>query len=164
MNKAIRTTLSLVVSLVLLSMVTMAQAGSNADMDKSDKSKQHHGHLAKAAFWRHHKDSSKSTKPAQPAHSNAQPAQAKAAQLKPTSAKLPAGKTQKQEPQAKTVSKPASKSASATKANAVTKTNSSVKPTAANTKTKSSASKSPATSKVKPQPKTQEPQTVSLKQ
>jgi hypothetical protein len=161
MNKAIRTTLSLVTSLLLLSAVTIAQAGSNADKDKSDKSKEHHSRLAKAAFWRHHKESD--TKQA-PAKAQSQKAPAKTAQLKPASAKLPAGKTQKQEPQVKTVSKPASKSASATKSNAVKKTNSSVKPTAANAKMKTSASKSPATSKVKPQPKAQEPQTVSLKQ
>src|SRR5690348_12717254 len=108
MNKSIRTILSLVASLLLLSALTMAQAAGNADKDKSTK--EHHSHLAKAAFWRHHKDASKSTKPAQSTHSKVQPAQAKTAQLKPASAKLPADKTQKQQPQGKTVSKSASKS------------------------------------------------------
>src|SRR5579864_2389343 len=57
MSKAIRTTLSLVVSLVLLSALTMAQpGGSNADKDKNrDKNKEHHSRLTKFAFWRHHK-------------------------------------------------------------------------------------------------------------
>jgi hypothetical protein len=158
MNKAIRTTLSLAVSLVFLSAVTMAQAASNADKDKNKP--EHHSHLSKAAFWRHHKDS-KSAKQAQPTSTPSQSANAKTAQLKPASAKLSPGKTQKQEPQAKTVSKPADKSPSATKSGTVKKTSSSVKKsTAANTKTKTSASKSSATSKPKPQ----EPQTVSLKQ
>ena len=57
MSKAIRTTLSLVVNLVLFSTLTMAHAGgNNADKDKTAK---HHSRLAKLAFWRHHKDADK---------------------------------------------------------------------------------------------------------
>ncbi len=54
MNRAIRTALSLVVSLVLFSTLTMAQpSGNKADKDQN---KEHHSRLAKVAFWRHHKD------------------------------------------------------------------------------------------------------------
>jgi len=56
MSKAIRTALSLVVSLVLFSALTMAQAGGNADKGKN---KEHHRRFAKVAFWRHHKDADK---------------------------------------------------------------------------------------------------------
>jgi hypothetical protein len=57
MTKAIRTTLGLVVSLVLLNALTMAQpGGSNADKDKN---KEHHSRLTKFAFWRHHKASTR---------------------------------------------------------------------------------------------------------
>ncbi len=60
MSKAIRTTLSLVVSLVLFSVLTPAQTvGNNADKDKN---KEHHSGLAKVAFWRHHKDADKNAK------------------------------------------------------------------------------------------------------
>src|SRR2546426_10202654 len=64
MSKAIRTTLSLVVSLVLFSTLTMAQAGgNNADKDKNKE--QHSSRLAKVPFWRHHKDADKTTEQAQ---------------------------------------------------------------------------------------------------
>ncbi len=111
MSKAIRTILSVMVSLALLSTLTMAQAGVNADKDKNEKG--HHSHLAKAAFWRHHKESGKNTKPPQaPQVSNHAPA--KTAQLKPASAKLSAGKTdQKPAPHATKTSKPSLKKAPA---------------------------------------------------
>lgn len=159
MNKAIRMTLSLAVSLVLLSAVTIAQTASNGDKDKNKP--EHHSHLSKAAFWRHHKDSSKSAKPAQLKRTPSQPANAKSAQLKPASAKMPTGKPQKQEP--KTASKAISHPVTATKSGTVKKTSSSVKKSTI-TNTKIHASKSSATSKPKPEPKPREPQTVSLKQ
>jgi outer membrane biosynthesis protein TonB len=160
MNKSIRTILSLVAGLLLLSALTVAQATGNANKDKTNK--EHHSHLSKAAFWRHHKDGSKSTKPAQPAQPKAQSANGKTAQLKPASAKLSADKTQKPEPKAKSVSKPATKSASTAKSEEVKRTNSSVKKSP--TTTKSSTSKSSTASKPKPQQNTAQPQTVSLKQ
>src|SRR5437867_1687551 len=63
MSKAIRTILSLVVSLVLFSALTMAQTGGNNA--NKDKNKEHHSRLAKVAFWRHHKDADKNAKHAQ---------------------------------------------------------------------------------------------------
>lgn len=132
MSKAIRTTLSVVVSLVLLSALTMAQAGANADKDKKNE-KEHHSRLAKAAFWRHHKESGKNTKPPQAPQASKQ-APVKTAQLKPMSAKLSAGKNdQKPVPHASNITKP-------------------------------SAKKAPATNKTKPQHKTEDRQTASLKQ
>src|SRR5437870_12616502 len=53
MSKAIRTTLSLVVSLVLFSALTMAQPGGNNA--NKDKNKEHHSRFAKVEFWRHHR-------------------------------------------------------------------------------------------------------------
>ena len=62
MSKAVRTALSLGLSLVLLSALTMAQAGRNHA--GKDKSKQHHSRLAKVAFWHHHKDADQNANPA----------------------------------------------------------------------------------------------------
>jgi hypothetical protein len=57
MGKAVRTTLSLVVSLVLFSAVALAHAsGKHSETGKS-KNNEHHSRLAKVAFWRHHKQS-----------------------------------------------------------------------------------------------------------
>ena len=131
MSKAIRTALSLVVSLVLFSALTMAQAGANADKDKNEK--EHHSRLAKAAFWRHHKESVKNTKPSQAPQASKQ-TPAKTAQLKPASAKLSAGKN---------VQKPAQHPSNTSKP---------------------SAKKAPAANKTKPQHKTEDRQTASLKQ
>jgi hypothetical protein len=112
MSKAIRTTLSLVVSLVLFSTLTMAQAGGN-NADK-DKNKEHHSRLAKVAFWRHHKDADKSAKQAQATQAPSKQAQAKTAQIKPSSAKQAAGKKdQKQEQHASHMSKTSAKKAPA---------------------------------------------------
>src|SRR2546426_3992011 len=58
MSKAIRTTLSLVVSLVLFSALTMAQTGGNNA--NKNKNKQHHRRPAKDAFLRRpHKNANK---------------------------------------------------------------------------------------------------------
>jgi hypothetical protein len=65
MSKAVRTALSLGLSLVLLSALTMAQAGGNNA--GKDKSKQHHSRLAKVAFWHHHKDADQNANPAKQA-------------------------------------------------------------------------------------------------
>ena len=114
MSKAIRTTLSLMVSLVMFSALTMAQAGGN-NADK-DKNKEHHSRLAKVAFWRHHKDADKNAKPAQAMQAPSKQAQAKPAQVKPVSAKQVGGKnSQKQELHASNMSKPSVKKAPATK-------------------------------------------------
>ena len=110
MSKAIRTALSLVVSLVLFSALTMAQAGGNADKGKN---KEHHSRLAKVAFWRHHKDADKNAKPAQGTPAPSKQAQAKTAQVKPVSAKQVAGKNQKPEQHASNMSKPSDKKAPA---------------------------------------------------
>jgi Ni/Co efflux regulator RcnB len=115
MSKAIRITLSLVFSLMLLSALTMAQTGGNNA--EKDKNKEHHSRLAKVAFWRHHNDADKNAKPAQAAQAPSKQAQAKPAQVKPVSAKQVAGKNQKQEQHASSMSKPAVK-----KAHAVNKT------------------------------------------
>lgn len=96
MSRAIRTSLSLVVSLLLFSALTVAQASrNNADMDKS---KGHHSRLAKIAFWRHHKDTDKNVKQAQATQAPSKQAQPKAAATRPVSTKPAAGKKdQKQE-------------------------------------------------------------------
>lgn len=109
MSKAIRTILSLVVALVLFSALTMAQAGGDANKNKDDG--EHHSRLAKAAFWRHHKDSGKNAKPVQ-AQVASKPAPAKTAQLKPVSATVSAAKKdQKPEQHASNLSKPSAKKA-----------------------------------------------------
>ena len=112
MSKAIRTNLRLVVSLMLFSAMTMAQAsGNNAEKDKNQE---HHSKLAKAAFWHHHKDAKKNVKRAQATQAPSKQAQPKTAQLKPASAKQTAGKKdQKQEQNAGNVSKPSTKKAPA---------------------------------------------------
>ena len=116
MTKTIKTTVSLVLSLLLLSALTMAQAsGSNANKDEG---KEHHSRLSKAAFWRHHKDADKNKKQAQAQQASSKPAQAKTAQVKPASTKQVAGKKgQKQEQHVVNMSKaPAKKAPAASKA------------------------------------------------
>jgi hypothetical protein len=112
MSKGIRTALSLVVSLVLFSALTMAQAGGN-NADKS-KNKEHHSRFAKVAFWRHHKDADKKAKQVQAAQAPSKQAQAKTAQIKPASTKQAVGKKdQKQAQHASNMSKPSAKKAPA---------------------------------------------------
>ena len=104
MSNGIRTVLSVGVSLVLFSAIVTAQAGGNTA--QKDQNKEHHSRLAKAAFWRHHKDTDKNGKQAQPKAPSKQ-AQAKTAQVKPVSAKQATGpKDQKKEQHASSVSKP----------------------------------------------------------
>ena len=107
MNKAIRTIVSLVVSLLLFSAMTMAQAGGNNA--EKDKSKEQHSRLSKVAFWRHHPDADKDAK-AKATQAPSKQAQAKTAQVKPASAKQVGGKKdQTQEQHASNVSKPSTK-------------------------------------------------------
>jgi hypothetical protein len=89
MSKAIRTALSLVVSLVLFSALATAQTGGNNA--NKDKNKEHHSRLAKVAFWRHHKDADKNAKHAQAAQAPYKQAQGKTARIKPASTKPAAG-------------------------------------------------------------------------
>ena len=109
MRKAIRTTLTLVVSLVLSSALTMAH-GNNADKDKRTK---HHSRLAKLAFWHHHSAADKNAKQA---HATQAPSKraphAKTAQMKPASAKQAASK-QDQAGEASNKSKPSAQKAPA---------------------------------------------------
>ena len=134
MSKTTRTTVSLAVSLTLFSALALAETGGNANKDKNTQ--EHHSHLAKAAFWRHHKDANKSAKPAQRSQASAPKTQAKAApaQVKPVSAKATTAKNDQ---------KPAQH---------------------ANSVTKPSPKKAPVASKTKPSEKVRTPQTVSLKQ
>jgi hypothetical protein len=107
MSKVIRTTLSLVVSIVLCSALTMAKAaGNNTDKDKN---KAHHSRLTKAAFWRHHKNGDKSAKQTQAKRVRSKAAQVKSAQVKPVSAKQVTGKKEQ---------KPEQHSSKATKSSA----------------------------------------------
>jgi len=132
MRKVIRIFLSLVVSLALFTTLTMAQAGGN-NADKN-KNKEHHSRFAKVAFWRHHKGTDKNTKQAQATLAPSKQAQAKAAQIKPTSTKQVASKKdQKHEQHASNMTKPSDK-------------------------------KAPAANKTKGQQKAQDPKTVSLNQ
>jgi hypothetical protein len=109
MSKAIRNMLSLLVSLALFSTLTVAQTGANGDKNQNDK--EHQGRLAKAEFWRHHKQSSHSSKPAQGPQASKP---AKTAQLKPVSAKMSAGqKDQKPQQNASNTSQPSPKKAPA---------------------------------------------------
>jgi hypothetical protein len=82
MRKALRTTLSLVVSLVLLSALTMAAPGGK-NSDKHKNNKQHHNPFAKLAFWRHHKNGDKKArKQTASRHAQARTAHTKAASAK----------------------------------------------------------------------------------
>lgn len=159
MSKAVRTILSLAVSVILISTLALAQAAEKTDKNKSDK--EHHSRLSKAAFWRHHKTSDKNAKQGPAKQAQSQKTPAKTAQLKPVSAKTTAAgkqsaanKNESQKQNASKMSKPAGKSvnkpASSTKANTVKKTH-------------ATAAKSAATNDKKPRQKAQ-PQTVSLKQ
>jgi hypothetical protein len=99
MSKTSRTIVSLVVSLVLFSAMTMAQAGVNNT--EKDNNQEHHRRLAKVAFWRNHKNADKNAKQA--------PAPSKQAQAKTA----PGKEDQKQEQHASNVSKPSTKKAPA---------------------------------------------------
>lgn len=113
MSKGMRGVLSLVVSLVLFSTLTMAEAGGKSA--NRDKNKKHHSAFAKLAFWRHHKDTNKNAKTAHATHAPSKQAHAKTAQVKPVSAKKVARrKDQKQEQHASSTGKTAAKTAPTT--------------------------------------------------
>jgi hypothetical protein len=134
MRKTTRTTVSLAVSLALFSALALAETGGTANKEKN--AQEHHSHLAKAAFWRHHKDVNKGAKPAQRPQATSPKTQAKAApaQIKPVSAKVTTAKNDQ---------KPAQPASSVTKP---------------------SPKKAPVASKTNPSQKARTPQTVSLKQ
>lgn len=68
MNKAVRTSLRLVVSIVLLSAVALAHVtGSNVDKNTN---RGHHSRLSKLAFWRGHKDHNRSGAQVAKVHQN----------------------------------------------------------------------------------------------
>ena len=79
MNSAVKTTL--LGGLMLCSATALAQTHGNAGKGE------HHSRLAKVAFWRHHKDSSKNAKPAPATQAQAKQVQAKPAQIKGAPAK-----------------------------------------------------------------------------
>ena len=116
MSKAVRTTLSLVASLVLFSAVALAHAGgNNADKDKNKDNKERQSRISKLAFWHRHKDGSKSAKTVQAKQAPPKQVQAKAALTKPAPVTQTAGKKdQKQEQHAKSKA-PAKKPSTATK-------------------------------------------------
>jgi Ni/Co efflux regulator RcnB len=84
MRKTIRTVLGLAVSVVLFSALATAQpSGSKADQNKNEE---HHSRLK---FWQRHNTSKKKTK----AQAQSKQFQARKTQMKPTSAKQAAPKT-----------------------------------------------------------------------
>jgi hypothetical protein len=95
MNKAFRTALSLVFSLVLFSALTTAHTGGNSA--ERETNREHHSRLAKVAFWRHHKNA----KQAQVSQARSKPAQERA-QINPASAKQKALAANKTKPRHKT--------------------------------------------------------------
>lgn len=109
MTKPARTTLSLVISLVLFSAAALARPGVNgADRDKNTD-KGHQSRISKLAFWRHHRDSNK--KPTiQAKQAQAKQAPVKTAQIKPA----PATGKRDQKQRENATSKAAAKKGSAT--------------------------------------------------
>ena len=95
MGKVVRNTLSVVVSLVLFSVVALAQPGGN-NANKA-KSQEHRSRLAKLAFWRHHKNNDSKEKQGQPKPAHLKQAQANALHIKPSPAKRAADKTEQKQ-------------------------------------------------------------------
>jgi D-alanyl-D-alanine carboxypeptidase len=114
MSKAIRTTVTLAVSLLVFSAMMMARA--SADNSAKDKNQQH-SRLSKVAFWRHHSDADKNAKKAQAAPASPKLVNAKTAQVKPVAAKQVVGKQvvsrkdQKPKQHSSKVTKPSTKKA-----------------------------------------------------
>jgi hypothetical protein len=116
MSKAVRTTLSLVVSLLLFSVVALAQAGGHKQKDINTNHKAPHSRFSKLAFWRHHKNNDKDAKQDQAKPAQSKQSQPRAALVKPSPAKPAAGKSkkdQKQELHAGNMSKTPAQKASA---------------------------------------------------
>lgn len=109
-----RTTVSVVVGLLLLSAMTMAQAAAKNSEKDTNQSKQQHSRLSKVAFWRHHPASDKNAKKALATPASSKQAKAKTAQVKPVAAKeVAAKKDPKPQQHARKVTKTASKKAPA---------------------------------------------------
>ena len=119
MNTNFRSVASVLVSIVVLGMLTVAQA--SASTDKNTKNDEHHSRLSKAAFWKHHKHHDKTAKPSpsMPQEAHTQKVQPKTAQLKPVSAKRSTATKEQNQAHASKASKP-----STGKSVAVTKTTS----------------------------------------
>jgi hypothetical protein len=113
MTKAVRTTLSLVVSLVLFGTGTLAHAGGNNIDKDQNKNKEHHSRISKLAFWRHHRDSDKSPKTVQAKQAQPTPAQVKPVQTKPVTTVAAGKKDQNREQHVSNMSKPYVKKAPA---------------------------------------------------
>lgn len=112
MSKSIRTMMYVAVSLLLFSVMTMAQtAAKNSDKDKTQP--QQHSRLSKAAFWRHHSNASKGASNAKVTPASANQTKAKTAQVKPVAAKQVAT-NKPSKPAQPAASKPATKKAPAT--------------------------------------------------
>lgn len=130
MSREFRSVASVLVGIVLLGVLTVAQASANSD--KSTKNEGHHSRLSKAAFWKHHKHQDKAAKPSPttPKKVQAQKAQPKSAQLKQVSAKKTTGTKNQNQNQ---VHPSKSSKSSARKSTAVAKTNTSKKPNSGQT-------------------------------
>jgi hypothetical protein len=150
MNKAIRTTLAIAASGLLLSAIAMAQAGTTDKKDKRKSDQQHHSRVAKGAFWKHKKNQDSAKQP-QPAHTTPQTSNVKAAKTTKTAAVKPvSAKTQKQTPKTSNAKASGVKKSANAKSSVSSKT--------------SASSKSSAASKAKPKQKKAQMQTVSVKQ
>lgn len=116
MSKAVRTILSLVVSMVLFNAVAMAHAGGDhIDKHKKENKEHHHSPFSKLAFWHHHKHNDKSVKTVRANHPQQKQAQVKAAQTKPAPPAMAASKKdQKHEQHAKSQA-PVKKTSAGTK-------------------------------------------------
>ncbi len=80
--RAIRTVLTIALSLVMFSAI--AQAGTKTS-DKKDRDKnKEHSRISKVAFWRHHKNANKA-KPAHASQASSNHGPSKPAQVKPVS-------------------------------------------------------------------------------
>jgi hypothetical protein len=114
MSKAVRTILSLVVSMVLFNAVAMAHAGGD-HIDKHKKeNKEHHSRISKLAFWHHHKNNDKSVKTVRANHSQQKQAQVKA-QAKPAPPTMAASKKDPKHEQHAKSKAPAKKTSAGTK-------------------------------------------------
>jgi hypothetical protein len=117
MSKSTKTMMCVAGSLLLLSALTMAQtAAKNSGQDKTKQQPQQHSRLSKAAFWRHHPNSTKNATNAKVTPASSKQSKAKSAEVKPVSAKQGAtnkvATTKDQKPaQHASTTKPATKKA-----------------------------------------------------
>lgn len=118
MNKSIKTMKCIAGSLLLLSAMAMSQtAAKSSDKDKTKpQPQQQHSRLSKAAFWRHHSNTSKNATNPKVTPASASQSKAKTAQIKPVSTKqgstTPVATNKDQKPvQHASTAKPATKKA-----------------------------------------------------